>query len=77
VLGLLAALSTEFFGMAITDSQDVMEASGVGVLGVIPVIMTQSDRVVQRRRWIMGIASTVGAAVIAGVVLFLKFRNQA
>ena len=77
VLGLLAALSTEFFGMAITDSQDVAEATGVGVLGVIPVIMTQSDQIIRRRRWIMGLASTMGAAVIAGVVLFLKLRNQA
>jgi uncharacterized protein involved in exopolysaccharide biosynthesis len=77
IIGLLAALATEFLGMAITDSQDVLEASGVNVLGVIPVILTQSDRLIRRRRWIMAAASATLASLVVGVVLFLKMHNQA
>ena len=76
VLGLLAALATELMGMSITDSQDVMEASSVGVLGVIPIILTQADQVTRRRRWIMAGASATFAGLIIGAILFLKLHNQ-
>jgi len=77
VLGLLAALATELLGMSITESKDVTDASGVSVLGVIPVILTQSDRLRRRRRLIVAAASTTFAALVAGAILFLKLRNQA
>ena len=76
-LGLLAALATEFLGMSITDSQDVLEASGVNVLGVIPVILTQSDKKVRRRRWIMAAVSATAMALVAGMLLLLRMHNQA
>jgi polysaccharide chain length determinant protein (PEP-CTERM system associated) len=76
ILGLLAALCTELFGMSVTDSQDVADVSGLSVLGVIPVILTQSDKMIRRRRWIIAAASTTAAAVIVGVVLLLRIRNQ-
>jgi polysaccharide biosynthesis transport protein len=77
LLGLLAALATEVLGMSITESKDVTDAIGVSVLGVIPVILTQSDRLRRRRRLIMAAASTTLAALVAGAILFLKFHNQA
>ena len=77
MLGLLAALATEIMGMSITDSQDVLDASGVNVLGVIPVILTRSDKVIRRRRWIIATVSAMFAALVVGVILFLKMHNQA
>ena len=43
-LGLLMALATELLGMSITGAQDIIDASSLKVLGVIPVIETQRDR---------------------------------
>ena len=77
VLGLLAALATELLGMSITESKDVTEASGVNVLGVIPVILTQYDRLRRRRRLIVTAASATFAALVIGAILFLKLHNQA
>lgn len=77
VLGLLAALTTELLGMSITESKDVTDASGLSVLGVIPVILTQSDRLTRRRRLIVAAASATFAALVVGAILFLKLHNQA
>ena len=77
VLGLLCALATEFMGMSITDSQDVLEASGVNVLGIIPVILTQSDQMARRRRLVVAAASATFAALVIGAILVFKMHNQA
>ncbi len=75
VLGLLLALLPEFFGMSIIAPQD-LASSGLTVLEVIPVIMTQNDTRVRRRRLLLGMASAAVFTMIAGAVLFLRMRNQ-
>jgi uncharacterized protein involved in exopolysaccharide biosynthesis len=77
VLGLLAALATELLGMAITAPLDVTEASGLNVLGMIPVILTQSDQLTRRRRWIVAAASATFTGLVIGAILLLKLHNQA
>ena len=76
VFGLLGALATELLGMSISESQDVMEATGVNVLGVIPVILTQSDKVMRRRRWMVAASSATLAAIVVGIILFLKIHGR-
>ena len=75
-LGLLLALLPEFFGMSIIAPQDITASSGLTVLEVIPVIMTQNDTRLRRRRLLVATASAVVVTAIAGAVLFLRFRNQ-
>jgi len=71
VLGILLAIGTEFMGMSITSPQDVTAASGLVVLEVIPVIHTQSDRRVMKRRIFLTAASAVCAvAAIGGILLY-------
>ena len=77
VLGLLAALGTELLGMSITDSEDVLAAAGVDVLGVIPVILTHAEKSIRRRRMIVAAASATFAIVAVGAILFFKIYNQA
>ena len=74
LLGILIAMGTEFLGMSITAPQDVMAACGFTVLEVIPVIQTQTDRLLLKRRIFISSASTVFAAVAIGAVLF--YRSQ-
>jgi hypothetical protein len=76
VLGLLMALATELLGMAITGAQDITDASSLKVLGVIPSIQTQGDRVTHRRRLIVAGASAMFATLAFGAVLFLKYHNR-
>jgi polysaccharide biosynthesis transport protein len=75
-LGLLAAVATELLGMSITDSQDVLDTTGVSVLGVIPVIFTQSDKKIQRRRWILAASTATFAGLVVGAIVFLKIHGQ-
>jgi polysaccharide biosynthesis transport protein len=75
-LGLLMALATELLGMAITGAQDITDAGSLKVLGVIPCIETQRDRVTHRRRLIMAGASAMFATLAFGAVLFLKYHNR-
>ena len=74
-LGLLGAMATEVLGMSITESQDVWETIGISVLGVIPVILTQSDKTIRRRRWIVAGSSATFAVLVVGAILFLKMRG--
>jgi polysaccharide biosynthesis transport protein len=76
VLGLLMALATELLGMSITAAQDITDASSLKVLGVIPLIETQRDRVSHRRRLIVAGASATFATVALGAVLFIKYHNR-
>jgi polysaccharide chain length determinant protein (PEP-CTERM system associated) len=77
ILGLLAALATELLGMSISEPQDVKEASGLDVLGVIPVILTQSDRSARRRRLILAAASATFAVLVIGAIIFLRVHSPA
>ena len=76
VLGLLAILASELLGMAITDPQDVTDASGVPVLGTIPVILTHADRLRRRRRRIMAVASGAFALLAVASILLIKYHNR-
>jgi polysaccharide biosynthesis transport protein len=75
-LGLLMALATELLGMSITGAQDIVDASSLKVLGVIPVIETQRDRTMRRRRLVVAGASVTCATLVLGAVLFLRFHAR-
>jgi hypothetical protein len=75
VLGLLLALATELLGMSITAAQDITDACSVKVLGVIPNIQTQRDKLTHRRLVVAG-ASATFAMLIFGAVLFLKYHTK-
>jgi succinoglycan biosynthesis transport protein ExoP len=73
-LGLLMALASELLGMSITGAQDIVDASSLKVLGVIPVIETQRDRTTRRRRLVVAAASATFATLVLGAVLFLRYH---
>jgi hypothetical protein len=75
-LGLLLALATELLGMSITGAQDIIDASSLKVLGVIPVIETQRDRTTRRRRLVVAGASATFATLVLGAVLFLRYHSR-
>lgn len=64
-VGLLLALCTELFGMAIIDAGDIVSAS---VLEVIPIIQTRADRKIRRRRLVVAAASVFVLAAAALVL---------
>jgi uncharacterized protein involved in exopolysaccharide biosynthesis len=73
-LGLMGGLSTEFLGTTVTSSEQVARATGLGVLGVIPILRTQADR----RRRIVAVGAAVCAIilVVAGVLLLYHFQGR-
>jgi succinoglycan biosynthesis transport protein ExoP len=75
VLGLLLALATELLGMSIIAAQDITDTCSVKVLGVIPNIQTQHDKLTHRRLVVAG-ASATFAMLIFGAVLFLKYHTK-
>ena len=75
-LGVVLAFATEFLGFSITIPQQILAATGVPVLGVIPIILTGADRL-QRRRWtIAGAATGLMAVLVAGALLVYHYRTQ-
>jgi polysaccharide chain length determinant protein (PEP-CTERM system associated) len=73
-LGLALALASEFLGFSITISQQLIAATGVPVLGVIPIIYTHGDRL-RRRRWaIAGAATGVMVVLVAGALLAYHYE---
>jgi succinoglycan biosynthesis transport protein ExoP len=76
VLGLLLALVTEFMGVSITAPEQVAEVVGVPVLEVIPVIRTNADRRVRKKRLLLATVSGVIVTMLAsGVMLFYHYRT--
>jgi len=74
-LGLLLALLPEIFGLSISSAEQIA-ATGVAVLGVIPVIRTGADRR-RRKRWILaGATSGVLSMLAAGAFLVYHFRDR-
>lgn len=63
-LGLLLAIGTEFFGPSITAPEQMVAASGLPVLEIIPTIQTRSSKRVQRRRLIFTAASGFAALLV-------------
>jgi hypothetical protein len=76
ILGLLAALATEFFGMSIISPQDITSASGLAVLGVIPIIQTQADRRARKRWMLVATTSAVVAVLACGAMVVYHYRGQ-
>jgi len=74
LLGLLAALSTEFVGGAVTSASQVSAALGVAVLGIIPMISTPSDR--RRKRWMLVLGASGGLAIMLAGCAFLLYRYR-
>lgn len=73
-LGLLLALSTEFFGPTITAREQISDGWGIPVLEGIPVIRTAVDGV--RRKWMIGaaVSAVVLTAVAAGAFVMYYYR---
>jgi polysaccharide biosynthesis transport protein len=76
VLGLLFALATEFLGMSIIAPQDITSASGLAVLGVIPIIQTRADRRVRKRWMLVATTSVVFAVLACGAIVVYHYRGQ-
>lgn len=75
-LGLFLALVTEFLGLSITDPEQLVEIAGVPMLEVIPVIVTNIDRKLRRKRLFVAAASGVAVVLMAcGAVLI--YHNRA
>ncbi|HWP84189.1 MAG TPA: Wzz/FepE/Etk N-terminal domain-containing protein [Terriglobia bacterium] len=73
-LGLALALATEFLGFSITISQQVLAATGVPVLGVIPIIYTRADKIRRKRLALAGAATAIVVALVAGVLVAYHFQ---
>lgn len=68
ILGLIAAVYTEFLGVTIIDVNDVPAAA---VLEVIPTIQTRVDRKIRKKRMIVAAASAALAGCIAVAIYLL------
>ena len=76
-IGLLLALITEFLGMSITAPEQITAATGLTVLEVIPIIQTQADKAVRKRRLLLAAASGAVVTILAAFVIFmLRLRGQ-
>lgn len=74
-LGLLFALITELLGVSITSPEQVTAVTSVAVLEVIPIIETQMDHRLRRRRQILAAVSAAAVTLIAsGAFLFYRLR---
>jgi succinoglycan biosynthesis transport protein ExoP len=71
-LGLLSALSSELRGMRITDTAEI---SSTAVLEVIPIIRTQHDRIIARRRLVAAAVSVAFVVATALIVYFLHAQG--
>jgi polysaccharide chain length determinant protein (PEP-CTERM system associated) len=74
-LGLLLALATEFLGLSITAPEQITEATGLPVFEVIPVILTNADRRMRRRRLIVAAVSGMVLAAVASFA-FVLYRYR-
>jgi len=74
-LGLLLALATEFLGLSITAPEQITEATGLPVFEVIPIILTNADRRLRRRRLILAAVSGMVLAAAASYA-FVLYRYR-
>lgn len=75
LLGIFLAIGTEFLGMSITSADDVMAVTGLPVLEVIPVITTQMDRRIRRRRIFVAAGTAFVGSLAVGVALFMRSQG--
>ena len=75
VLGLLLATAKEFYALSIIVPRDIAAVAGnLAVLGVIPIIRTQSDRRSRRRRVLLA-TSAVLVLTVCSAVAVLHYRG--
>jgi succinoglycan biosynthesis transport protein ExoP len=75
-LGLALALATEFLGMSITVQEQLEQATGAAVLEVIPVIQTQADRRMQKKRLVLATVCCLVITILgSGAALFYHYRT--
>jgi polysaccharide chain length determinant protein (PEP-CTERM system associated) len=74
LLGVLLAIGTEFLGVSITSPEDITAVSGLSVLEVIPVIRTEFDQRLRRRRLLLSGATALVTTLGVGAILF--YRGQ-
>jgi succinoglycan biosynthesis transport protein ExoP len=75
VLGLMLALGKDFLSMSIIAPQDIAAAaSGLAVLGVIPIIQTRSDRRMRTLRMIIGTAFAVVIVLAGTAIVFVHYH---
>jgi uncharacterized protein involved in exopolysaccharide biosynthesis len=75
-LGLALALVTELGGMSITEPQQIASASGLVVLGVIPIIRTHADRRRLKSKSLWAAAAGVIAILAVGAALLYRYGND-
>jgi polysaccharide chain length determinant protein (PEP-CTERM system associated) len=74
-LGLIMALATEFLGLSITAPEQITEATGLPVFEVIPIILTNADRRMRRRRFVLaGISGVILAAAASFAFMLYRYR---
>jgi hypothetical protein len=74
-LGVALALVTEIFGMCITSAEQMATASGVPVLGTIPMLYTLQDTR-RKRRTTIGVAAAAALLVLIGIALLYQFQDR-
>jgi succinoglycan biosynthesis transport protein ExoP len=73
-LGLLLAISTELFSASITEPEQIVAASGLPVLEVIPIIQTSKANRAHKRLLILAAAS--GTAVLLTSLAVYYYRSH-
>jgi succinoglycan biosynthesis transport protein ExoP len=76
ILGLLVASGKEFVEASVITPQDLMSASGLPVLGEIPLIRTEIDRRLRLRRILIATTSLVIVGLACGALLYYHYRIQ-
>ena len=62
--------------MSITAPEQVTAATGLPVLEVIPVIRTQADKIVRKRRIRLAVALGAAATAMAAFAIFMLHYRQ-
>jgi len=78
LLSLMIAVGRSSLACSIITPEDVTAASGLPVLGEVPVIQTQADRRRLRKRILMAATSAAAAALVSGALrsVLYHFRVQ-
>jgi polysaccharide chain length determinant protein (PEP-CTERM system associated) len=75
VLGLLLAIGKDFLSMSIIAPQDIAAAaSGLAVLGVIPIIQTRGDRRIRKIMVIISTAFAVVIVLVGSAIVFVHYH---
>ena len=72
----MLALISEFLGASISAPEQMMEATGTILLGVIPVIRTYSDQKIRKRRIVWAAISGATLTVMISCAAVFYYRAQ-